>query len=66
MKPKYYKYPDSNYIVLDDGTVARVLKETKINNQYYFNFIINGKMKRVNKEKLMEPFDEVTNEDLNA
>lgn len=66
MKPRYYKYYDTQYIVLDDGTVARTLKETKIHNQTYYNFIIDGKMKRVNKEKLMEPFSEVTDEDLRA
>jgi hypothetical protein len=66
MKPRYYKYDDSQYIVLDDGTVARTLKETKIHNQTYYNLIIDGKMKRVNKEKLMEPFSEVNDEDLNA
>ncbi len=66
MKPHYYKYPDSQYIVLEDGTVARTLKETKIHNQTYYNLILSGEMKRVNKEKLMEPVSEVNDDNLNA
>ena len=57
-KPITYKsYKDSNYIVLSDGTMARVLKPIKIHNQSYFNPIIDGKMKRVNKLDLMKFFD---------
>jgi hypothetical protein len=57
-KPITYKsYCDSNYIVMSDGTMARVLKPIKIHNQNYFNPIINGKMKRVNKLDLIKLFD---------
>jgi hypothetical protein len=66
MKPQYYKYSDSQYIVLSDGTVARILKETNIGRQTYYNLIIDGKLKRVNVKSLMKPFDEVTKEDVES
>lgn len=66
MKPLYYKYPNSDYIVLSDGTVARSLKETIIGKQTYLNLILDGKMKRVNKEKLIAPFAESADEGLHT
>lgn len=66
MKPDYYKFQDSQYIVLSDGTAARILKQTLINDKPYYNFIIDGKIKRVSVEKLMKPFDEVTEEDVKS
>jgi len=47
-------YNNSQYIVLSDGRVARLLKPTKIHNQTYINLIINKKMKRVNAATLMQ------------
>lgn len=47
-------YPNTNYIVLSDGRVARLLKPTQIHNQAYINLIINKKMKRVNTVTLMQ------------
>jgi len=47
-------YNNSQYIVLSDGRVARLLKPTKIHNQTYINLIINKKMKRVNTATLMQ------------
>jgi len=49
-------YPNTNYIVLSDGRVARILKPTKIHNQTYINLIINKKMKRVNTVELQKMF----------
>lgn len=49
-------YPNTNYIVLSDGRVARLLKPTKIHNQTYINLIINKKMKRVNSVELQKMF----------
>ena len=49
-------YSDTNYIVLSDGRVARLLKPTKIHNQTYINLIINKKMKRVNTVELQKMF----------
>lgn len=42
----YIKYK-SNYVILDDGRPARLLKPTLIHKQEYFNFIIDGKQRRV-------------------
>lgn len=54
----YKTYKDTNYIVLSDGTMARVLKQVKIHNQTYFNPIIDGKLKRINKLDLMKLFED--------
>lgn len=53
----YRNFPDSQYIILSDGTVARRLKPMKIGRQFYFNLLINKKMKRYNKEDLMAEFN---------
>lgn len=53
---KYIKYQDSSYIFLEDGSVARLLKPTFIHRQVYFNLIINGKMKRMNKQDVLKAF----------
>ena len=50
------QYPESQYIILSDGRVARLLKPTKIHNQIYINLILNKKMKRVNTADLMKMF----------
>jgi hypothetical protein len=47
-------FNNSQYIVLSDGRVARLLKPTKIHNQTYINLIIDKKMKRVNTTTLMQ------------
>lgn len=52
------QYPDSHYIVLSDGRVARLLKPMNIHKQTYINLIINKKMKRVNKQDLLKMFSE--------
>jgi hypothetical protein len=52
------QYQDSQYIILSDGRVARLLKPTKIHQQTYINFILNKKMKRVNKQELLKMFAE--------
>jgi hypothetical protein len=53
---QYIQYKDTNYIILSDGRVARLLKPTKAksNKQEYVNFIINGKQERVNTNTLKE------------
>jgi hypothetical protein len=66
MKPHYYKYQDSKYVVLEDGNVARILKPTKIHKQTYYNLIVDGKYTRINAEDLMKPFDEVNDDALNG
>ena len=52
------QYNDTQYIILSDGRVARLLKPTKIHQQTYINFIINKKMKRVNTQDLLKIFAE--------
>ena len=50
------QYLNTNYIILSDGRVARLLKPTKIHQQTYINFIIEKKMKRVNTQELTKMF----------
>jgi hypothetical protein len=56
MSNSFIKYQDTAYILLSDGTVARLLKPTAIHKQIYFNLIINGKMKRMNKQDVLKAF----------
>lgn len=44
---KYIRYNNTNYVVLEDGRPARLLKPTLIHKQEYYNFVIDGKQKRV-------------------
>jgi hypothetical protein len=44
---KYIKYKNTNYVLLEDGRPARLLKPTNIHKQEYYNFIIEGKQRRV-------------------
>jgi len=60
MNANYYCYPNSQYIILSNGTVARILKPTALNNQIYYNLILDGKNKRVNKEALVKPFEQTS------
>jgi hypothetical protein len=52
------QYENTQYIILSDGRVARLLKPTKIHQQTYINFIIDKKMKRVNTQELTKMFAE--------
>jgi hypothetical protein len=65
---KYIQYKDTNYIILSDGRVARLLKPTKSKSakQEYINFIINGKQERVNVSTLKEMFEANAGEKQNA
>lgn len=44
---KYIPYQNTNYVILEDGRPARLLKPTLIHKQEYFNFVIGKKQKRV-------------------
>lgn len=57
MSKEYKEYPNTNYIVTSDGRMARLLKETRIYNQTYYNPIVFGKMKRVNKLNLINAYN---------
>jgi hypothetical protein len=65
---QYIQYKDTNYIILSDGRVARLLKPTKSKSakQEYINFIINGKQERVNVSTLKEMFEANAGEKQNA
>lgn len=54
----YKRYGNTNYIVLSDGTVARLLKPCKKGNIEYINFTISKKQKTVNKQALLKNFTE--------
>lgn len=56
MSNTYIKHSDTSYIFLSDGSVARLLKPCPIHRQVYFNLIINGKMKRFNREDVLALF----------
>jgi hypothetical protein len=60
------QYNDTQYIILSDGRVARLLKPTKIHQQTYINFIINKKMKRVNTQDLLKMFVEAQGNESNS
>jgi hypothetical protein len=51
-KYKYYGH-GTGYVILSDGRIARLLKPTKIYNQEYYNFQVEGKYKRFNVKTLM-------------
>lgn len=54
----YKKYSDTNYIILSDGTVARLLKPCKRGNSMYINFTIGSKQKSVRKDELLKMFSD--------
>lgn len=54
----YKKYADTNYIILSDGTVARLLKPCRRGSSTYINFTIENKQKSVRKDELIRLFSE--------
>jgi hypothetical protein len=54
----YQKYSDTNYIILSDGTVARLLKPSKKGRCEYINFIIGKRQRTINKQALLKVFSE--------
>ncbi len=53
---KYIQFQNTAYIFLSDGSVARLLKPTFIHKQVYFNLILDGKMKRMNRLDVLKAF----------
>jgi hypothetical protein len=47
------KIGDSGYIVLSDGSVARLLKPVVVNNKSSYNMVINGTLRRITSKKLL-------------
>ena len=44
---------DSGYIVLSDGSVARMLKPVVVNKKHHYNMVIDGTLRRITSEKLL-------------
>jgi hypothetical protein len=44
---------DSGYIVLSDGSVARLLKPVVVNNKPSYNMVIDGTLRRITSRKLL-------------
>lgn len=53
---KYIQFGNTSYIFLEDGSVARLLKPTYIHRQVYFNLLLDGKMKRMNRQDVLKAF----------
>jgi len=47
------KIEDSGYIVLSDGSVARLLKPVVVNNKPSYNMVIDGTLRRITSKKLL-------------
>jgi hypothetical protein len=45
---------DTGYIVLSDGSVARLLKPVVVNNKSSYNMVIDGTLRRITSRKLLE------------
>jgi len=45
---------DTDYIVLSNGTVARLLKPTVINDHPYYNICVNRRLTRMSGRRLLE------------
>lgn len=45
---------DTEYVVLSDGTVARLLKPYVVNEKSYYNLVLDGVLRRVSGRKLLE------------
>lgn len=45
---------DTEYVVLSNGSVARMLKPYVVNEKPYFNLVIDGVLRRVSGRKLLE------------
>lgn len=54
----YKRFGESNYIVLSDGTVARLLKPCDRKGSKYINFTIKNKMLSMKVDTLISKFEE--------
>ena len=50
----YIKVAGTNYVILSDGKIARLLKPFKHNESIYYNLIINGEYKRIAADKVKD------------
>jgi hypothetical protein len=58
--------PDTNYIVLPDNRVARLLKPTVIGDKRFYNFTIKGKYVRLRDDKVAQHFQSANEQDTEA
>ena len=52
--PEIKQIENSNYIILPDNRVARLLKPMTQNGTVFYNLIINGEYKRWSVEKIQD------------
>jgi hypothetical protein len=45
---------DTGYILLSDGSVARLLKPVVVNDKSSYNMVIDGTLRRITSRKLLE------------
>jgi len=64
--PDITNIPDTNYIVLADNRVARLLKPTVIGDKRFYNFTINGKYVRLRDDKVAQHFQSANEQDKQA
>lgn len=48
------RIPRSNYIILHDGTVARLMKPARRNMREYYFLTIDRRLRRIERKKLLE------------
>lgn len=58
----YKRFGSTNYIVLSDGTVARLLKPSDRKGSKYINFTVRNKMLSMKLDTLVRKFNEAPND----
>lgn len=61
----YKRYGATNYIVLSDGTVARLLKPCDRKGSKYINLTVRNKMLSIKVDNLIKKFDEADGDVIN-
>ena len=61
----YKRYGATNYIVLSDGTVARLLKPCDRKGSKYINLTVRNKMLSIKVDNLIKKFDEAEGDVIN-
>ena len=46
--------PETSYVVSKDGRVFRELKPTVVNDKPYYNVVLDGVLRRVSREAIIE------------
>jgi hypothetical protein len=61
----YKRFGATNYIVLSDGTVARLLKPSDRKGSKYINFTVKNKMLSMKLDTLVKKFSEAQGDVIN-